>query len=52
MANILNACDEIIFLKNNSNVEVIAIQKLLGGNTDVSIEEAEKILVDILEDRK
>lgn len=52
VANILNACDEIIFLKNNSNVEVIAIQKLLGGNTDVSIEEAEKILVDILEDRK
>lgn len=52
VSNLLSMCDEIIFLKNNSDIEVISIQKLLGGKTDVSAEEAEQILVDILENKK
>lgn len=52
VSNLLSACDEIVFLKNNSDIEVISIQKLLGGKTDVSTEEAEQILVDILENKK
>ncbi|MCD7825667.1 MAG: ABC transporter ATP-binding protein [Clostridiaceae bacterium] len=51
VSNLISICDAIIFLRDNSEIEICPMEKLLRGNTAISTDAAEQIFVDMLENR-